>query len=91
MAVSPRCPVCGRGAPLELVEPAGPAHCPRCGSLFRWVRDHIGRAALRLDTPFDSLDSLDKVELILEVEERLTSACRPRIWNRSARSRTCCG
>lgn len=73
-----QCPVCGEVAALEPSFPGGDACCPRCGQLLWWFRDHYDRFGfnspkhvslqLRLE---EAIDSLDLVELIMELEEAL--------------------
>src|SRR5262245_45808643 len=71
-----RCPVCG-GPTAELADPAGLALCPSCGELLGWVRDYLYRTTaldpelVTLHTRLDDLglDSLDRVEVIMELEE----------------------
>jgi acyl carrier protein len=72
-----RCSVCGVVAAMEISSPLGDACCPACGSLFVWFRDRLDAAelfdrALLLDAPLDELgvDSLDVVELVMELEEQ---------------------
>jgi acyl carrier protein len=68
-----RCPVCGKIAALEPAYPAGDSVCPSCGHWLVWFRDRLG-----IDLTVDSLlnedlaaDSLDIVELVMELEEEL--------------------
>jgi acyl carrier protein len=73
----PRCPVCGVRALLELCDPAGLLLCPACGALLCWFRRRFARSAsvnwIRLETTLEELgaDSLDRVELLMELEEEL--------------------
>jgi hypothetical protein len=78
-AEQPHCPVCGSAVLLELYEPAGARLCPRCGLLLDWFRQWLGRthgparARILLDSRLVEdlgVDSLDLVELALEVEDR---------------------
>lgn len=75
-----RCPICGQRSHMELSDPAGDACCPKCGSLLWWFRDRLSRSGgldpqrITFDSSFvDDLgaDSLDDVELIMELEEEL--------------------
>jgi hypothetical protein len=68
-----RCPVCGKLAIVELSDPAGDTICPTCGQLLWWFRDRLGGGSTlqewighHLD---DLADSLDVVELVMELEE----------------------
>jgi acyl carrier protein len=62
---------------MEISSPLGDACCPKCGSLLVWFRDRLDapelldRARL-LDASFDDLgvDSLDVIELVMELEEQ---------------------
>jgi acyl carrier protein len=74
-----RCPVCRKVDRLEPSFPGGDACCPNCGHLLQVLRDKIG-AKLGLspeELPLtNSLadvvgDSLDVVELVMELEEEL--------------------
>lgn len=82
------CPVCGRGPLLALVDPAGLALCAQCGALLRWLCDYVGRTtgvgpdAVTLQTRVVELglDSLDLVEVIVDLEEHFglyVPAARP--------------
>ena len=78
------CPFCGAELQIAFSRPFGEAVCPRCGKLL-WeesvlvdrllqsIAQHLGMAANRLQTsqPLRELgaDSLDQVELIMELEE----------------------
>jgi acyl carrier protein len=67
----PRCPVCG--APAQLALSGGGALCPNCGHLLEWFRQHLGEQ-VGLDTSLAKdlgLDSLDVVELAMEMEKEL--------------------
>ena len=78
VAVPPRCPVCGRVGLLALVEPAGAALCARCGEVFLWIHAHLARqlrrekVMIQLKTQLKhlGLDSLDVVELVMDLEEQ---------------------
>jgi acyl carrier protein len=71
-----RCSVCGEIAAVETSYPTDDACCPACGSLLVWFRDRLSAAEL-LDSrlPLDAslktlgVDSLDLVELVMELEE----------------------
>src|SRR5687768_13028604 len=79
-----RCAVCGAESYVEPSLPPGDAVCPRCGQLV-WVREAISlyeklcelygvaEENLRMDTTLGELgqDSLDIVELVMELEEDL--------------------
>jgi len=78
------CPLCGATANIEFSAPAQDAPCPNCGHLL-WASaqlvqsvtqryaDSFGTApgAINADTRFSDLgaDSLDTVEMIMELEE----------------------
>jgi acyl carrier protein len=72
-----RCPVCGRDSAVEPSFPDGDSTCPTCGHLLWWFRDRIEKAGIplgrvQLDSAFSAdlgADSLDHVELIMELEE----------------------
>jgi acyl carrier protein len=79
-----RCALCGAGVNLEVSEPAGDAPCPACGHLLWYSSDLLDKLRSRMadtlgvapeqisaDTPWGTLgaDSLDTVELIMELEE----------------------
>ena len=72
-----RCPVCGKVTQIETSLPGGDSCCPNCGQLLWWFRDHLSQAAgvapeqVTLSTDFRNLgdDSLDTVELVMELEE----------------------
>jgi acyl carrier protein len=73
-----RCPVCGNESAVEPSDPGGDACCPSCGHLLWWFRDRLVRDAgtaperVMLSSSFVDdlgLDSLDIVELIMELEE----------------------
>ncbi|MBI3465069.1 MAG: acyl carrier protein [Planctomycetes bacterium] len=78
--VEPRlcCPLCGNAALVEFYEPPGVALCVQCGLLLRRLRDRLAPlygvapdrinlyASLRNDL---GADSLDQVELVMELEE----------------------
>jgi acyl carrier protein len=72
-----RCPVCGKSCVLEPSSPGGDSCCPNCGHLLWWFRDRLshGRGiapeAISLSSSFSEdlgLDSLDVVELVMELE-----------------------
>ncbi len=78
------CPLCGASTNLEFSEPSGDAPCPNCGSLV-WFSAELLSAIQRqfgglLDVAVDRItadatlsdlaaDSLDTVELVMELEE----------------------
>jgi acyl carrier protein len=64
------CPVCGKIAALEPSYPGGDTICPSCGQLLWWFRDRFGEA-VGLSSSFEDVgaDSLDIVELVMELEE----------------------
>src|SRR5258706_15716900 len=73
-----RCPVCGRVAAVEPSYPGGDSCCPSCGQLLWRFRDHFSRYAgvaperITLSSSLiesSGADSLDVVELIMELEE----------------------
>jgi acyl carrier protein len=73
-----RCPVCGKTAAIEPSYPGGDSCCPSCGYLLWWFRDRLSReagSATEQITLASSLlhnlgnDSLDTVELVMELEE----------------------
>ena len=70
------CPLCGAVIKLEPAFPGGDAVCPACGQLVWWFRDRYGERLahmleeLSLESSFH-LDSLEAVELIMELEEEL--------------------
>lgn len=77
-----RCPLCGAATNLEFSEPSGDAPCPNCGHLLWFsaemlevIQRQMGDAAGRItaDSTFAELgvDSLDSVELVMELEEEL--------------------
>ena len=74
-----RCPVCGKACVVEPSSPGGDSCCPSCGHLLSWFRDRLGQAAgvgpehITLFTSFVEdigADSLDIVELVMELEEQ---------------------
>ena len=72
-----RCPICDELANVDPSYPGGDACCPRCGSLLWWFRDRLaGKAGVPPELILStaslremSLDSLDVVELVMELEE----------------------
>ena len=74
-----RCPVCGARVIVEPSQPTGDAPCPKCGHLLWEFQQHYGQLLgvtperVTLDTLLtaDDLgaDSLDAVELIMDLEE----------------------
>ncbi len=75
--------MCGADTDLEFSEPTGDAPCPNCGCLlwestlivesiitkFRDVIETASEGGLSVNTRFADLDSLDTVELVMELEE----------------------
>src|SRR5262245_12811760 len=68
------CPVCGSRTLLEFYEPAGAALCADCGHILRWFCDRFSLRTLLLETRLGDLgaDSLDLVELVMEIEEEFS-------------------
>ena len=69
-----RCAICGETVVTEPSEPLGDSVCPRCGSLLSAVSEQLGidrKRIIDLNTSFTELgaDSLDTVELVMELEE----------------------
>ena len=78
------CPLCGASTNIEFSEPTGDAPCPKCGHLV-WLSAELLATFQRLfadslginpdqitpDVAFTDLgaDSLDTVELVMELEE----------------------
>ncbi|MBP87977.1 MAG: acyl carrier protein [Planctomycetaceae bacterium] len=78
------CPICGAEVRAEFAEPTGDAVCPKCGCLI-WRSAQLAHALRRVlseqlgveqdqitnDTALANLraDSLDTVELVMELEE----------------------
>lgn len=74
-----RCGVCGEAFAADPSYPGGDSCCPACGSLLWWFRDRLGDSAWsgrdwgeRLQEIADMAipDSLDLVELVMEMEEQ---------------------
>ncbi len=63
------CPICGQESALEPSFPGGDSTCPSCGHLLWWFRDRLGFWTGLLPSDL-SLDSLDLVELMMELEEQ---------------------
>ncbi len=72
------CPVCGKMSALEPSYPGGDSCCPSCGQLLWWFQDRLSRdagitpAEVTLSSSFTEdigADSLDIVELLMELEE----------------------
>ena len=72
------CPICRKSLRLEPSPPAGDAPCPNCGHLLWWFKDHFAEthgASRDLISPETSFvedlgaDSVDTVELVMELEE----------------------
>src|SRR5688572_25145055 len=74
-----RCAICGRVVVMETEEPLGDSVCPRCGALFlpfqKTFSQQLGidRRRITPETALTELgnDSLDTVELVMELEEEL--------------------
>jgi acyl carrier protein len=66
-----RCPICGKEAALEPSFPGGDSTCPSCGHLLWWFRDRFGEGVSWHTSFLDDVgaDSLDMVELVMELEE----------------------
>ena len=69
-----RCPICDNEVFIEPSLPAGDAPCPNCGHLLWWFQERYSdnREAITASTSFtDDLqaDSLDVVELVMELED----------------------
>lgn len=69
-----RCAVCGGDVFLNLVQTAGFALCPQCGRAFRLISEYfeVSEAKVTLTTLFVEdlgADSLDVIELVMELEE----------------------
>src|SRR6478672_3400656 len=62
------CLVCGALIVIEPTEPLGDSICPRCGSLLSRLRDSLRARVLDL-IRHGELESLDAVELVMELEE----------------------
>ncbi len=74
-----RCPICGEVANLEPSYPGGDSVCPACGHLLWQFRDKvfeiggIDKDLIKFETSLReglAVDSLDLVELIMELEEQ---------------------
>src|SRR5262245_23594595 len=70
-----RCPICGNAAALEN-STTGDTCCPSCGQLLWWFRDRLTNESVNLSVSHSTsfvndlqLDSLDLVELAMELEE----------------------
>jgi acyl carrier protein len=73
-----RCPVCGQMSATEPSYPGGDSCCPRCGQLLWWFQHRLTRRTdiapeqITLSSSFAEdigAESLDMVELVLELEE----------------------
>ena len=76
------CPLCGASNNIEFSDPAQDAPCPNCGHLL-WASNQIvlnvtqryattlGTAPEKINanTPFAEMDSLDTVEMVMQLEE----------------------
>lgn len=78
-----QCPICGEFSALEPSFPGGDSCCPTCGQLLWWFRDNYDR--LGFDSPervtldrslFLAEDSLDVVEIVMELEEKFDVSIR---------------
>ena len=80
--LGPHCPICGQTTLLEFCDPSGVALCPRCGHLLRRLQGTLTSLygvpeGVSLGTSFVedlSVDSLDLVELVMELEEQFDVA-----------------
>lgn len=73
------CPICGSRVIIEPSLDTRDAPCPRCGHLLWWFQQRVSEPAaignLSADTRLDDValeiggDSLDAVELVMELEE----------------------
>ena len=75
-----RCPICGKVDALRTSAGSGDSVCPSCGHLLWWFRDRLGESttttleiiqSLELAADEIGKDSLDLVELVMELEEEL--------------------
>jgi acyl carrier protein len=69
-----RCPICGKIAGLAESFGSREVPCPSCGQLLSRIRDRLGVSGDRLETLRMSMDkigkdSLEIVELVMELEE----------------------
>jgi hypothetical protein len=89
------CPICGKIAFLEPCCPGGDSVCPSCGQLYWEFRDRVSAnigvnpEAIILDSSFDNdlgMDSLEDVELIMELEEELVNPSPSWRWRVRATS-----
>jgi acyl carrier protein len=73
-----RCPICGQVAKLAPSYPGGDSVCPACGHLLWQFRDRafqasgVAKELIKFETSLRDelgIDSLDLVELIMELEE----------------------
>ena len=66
-----RCPLCGADFDLEPSQPSGDAPCPGCGQLLWWFQRRLDLDVLTPELLHDLIgkDSLDMVELVMELEE----------------------
>ena len=80
------CPVCGKPCALEPSYPGGDSCCPTCGHLLWWFRDRLAVTAgadpvrVTVDSAlFEDFgaDSLDAVELVMELEKEFDVAVAP--------------
>ena len=68
------CPVCGKIAPLVESFGSRDVPCPSCGQLLWQIHDRLSLDVSHLETlrlPLDKIgkDSLELVELVMEIEE----------------------
>lgn len=74
-----RCTICGTENALEPAYPSGDAICPNCGALLWTLRDVLAKHTaqpldkLPLNSSLSDLgqDSLEMVELVMELEEAI--------------------
>jgi acyl carrier protein len=69
-----RCSICGKQSAVDPSFPGGDSTCPSCGHLLWWFRDRLGLDSepIHVDSLLlDDLgaDSLDLVELVMEIEQ----------------------
>ena len=68
-----RCAICGELAITETSQPLGDSVCPRCGALLIKLGEELGLPADRVSPDLSlkelGADSLDVVELVMELEE----------------------
>ena len=70
-----KCPICGAQFALEPSATTNDAPCPNCGHLLWWFQEHLSdpltmpREAITAETLLQEGNSLDLVELIMELKE----------------------